>query len=79
MAKKMTHHTLLAAMPTTLKGSFALSRAETDIDRAVEKVYGIYGHDLSVFFAAVRQQARPPLKHSCELEQLVHHNRQIAE
>jgi len=32
------------------------NRAEADIDRAVERVYQIYGPDLSLFFKAVQTQ-----------------------
>lgn len=33
-----------------------VNQAEEDIDRAVERVYRIYGPDLSVFFRAVQDQ-----------------------
>ena len=33
-----------------------VNQAEEDIDRAVERIYKIYGPDLSVFFRAVQSQ-----------------------
>ena len=33
-----------------------VNQAEKDIDQAVERIYRIYGPDLSVFFRAVRGQ-----------------------
>jgi hypothetical protein len=43
------------------------TQAEAEIDRAVERVYQMYGPDLSVFFDAVRHQTE--IEQNCHLEQ----------
>ena len=43
-------------MITNLRRTSQLSKTSKEIDRAVSKIYQIYGSDLSAFMSSVRQK-----------------------
>lgn len=55
MTRKLAHHRVPRnyIMPKKTQTPIA-NPAEEDIDRAVERVYRVYGPDLSVFFGAIQ-------------------------
>jgi hypothetical protein len=53
---KNTHRAVQLAAAAKISKTPTVNQAEEDIDRAVERVYRIYGPDLSVFFRAVQNQ-----------------------
>ena len=53
---KNTHRAAQVAALAKVSKTPTVNQAEEDIDRAVERVYRIYGPDLSVFFRAVQNQ-----------------------
>jgi hypothetical protein len=56
MAKKKTCRVPPDSVPKETTQKPKMNHAEADIDQAVERVYRMYGPDLSAFFNAVEQQ-----------------------
>ena len=50
---KVPHQPMTSTKPSKTSRT---NQAEADIDRAVERVYKMYGPDLSVFFGVVKDQ-----------------------